>query len=111
MSERAQSQLSVRSSGGRSSARPVSARSKSAWTDENTTQDTGIDNPCMSPGLRAASSLSVDDDIVPAAMESELYDQNPSGSGIENDQQVAPRNEPMKSGCWYMFKSGIRGTY
>ena len=108
MSDRPMSSMSV---GRPTSGRPASARSRNAWGDDSL-DDGGLDNPaCVSPGLRAASRLSNDssDDIVPAAMESELYDPNAgTGPGLSNQTQVA-RRDPNESGCWYRFKSGIRG--
>ena len=48
------------------------------------------------------------DDIAPAAMEEEIYDHTPPRGAIQRKQ--LPEQE-VTSGCWYKFKSGVRGKH
>ena len=79
--------------------RPLSARSRSAWGDD--ADDLGIDNAGMS--VRSESRI-MDDDIMPAAIENDMYNQSQTTSS-----QAVMVHEPKKSGCWSKFQSGIRG--
>ena len=65
--------------------------------------------PLPLPGLAVRSeSRIMDDDIMPAAMESELY--SPSSMNQSSSSQAVIVNEPKdNSGCLNKFKAGIRG--
>ena len=76
----------------------VSSQSRSAW-GADPRSPVGLDNPAIALD---------DDDIAPAAMEEEVYEQglNDSQKAAALKQLPEPENT---SGCWYRFKAGIRG--
>ena len=79
-----------------SSARPASARSRSAWDDG---ADGGYDNQGMQ--MRSDSRASMGDDM--GQMDSDLYD--PS---VRVDQQPVVQVQEPPSGCFHKFKKGVR---
>jgi len=71
-------------------SRPISAQSRRAWGSVD--QGGGCANP----------ALDDDDDLMPAAMESELYaPKQPSAIAM-------PPPEPRQTGCWATVQRGIR---
>jgi len=70
-------------------ARPFSAQSRRAW---GSVADGGAINPALD-----------DDDLMPAAMESDVYASKPT-------KPIAPSQpEPRPTGCWATFTRGLRG--
>lgn len=75
--------------------RPFSAESRMAWEPE----DGGIVNP--------AGTQFDEDDMVPSAMESELYTKKSQAIAVPAKVgQLQPTNKSL--GCWGNFKKGVR---